>query len=181
MKKINRRSFFRASALGAAALSVSTRSRAQILSASEMINVGCIGIGGRGGDHIKGMQGLQGKGVRVVALCDVDQGFLDRNKELFGKKNERVETYTDMRKMFDDKNVDVITIGTPNHWHALASIWAIQAGKDVYVEKPVSHNVWEGRRIVEAARKHNRIVQTGTQSRSSQAIREAVAWVKAGN
>jgi len=86
-----------------------------------------------------------------------------------------------VRKLLDDKNIDAISTATPNHWHALISVWACQAGKDVYVEKPVSHNVWEGRKIVEAARKYNRIVQTGTQSRSSAALREAIAWVQAGN
>jgi predicted dehydrogenase len=181
MKSVNRRTFVKHSLWGAAALAVPLRARSQILSASETIQVGVVGIGGRGGDHIKGMLGLKDKGVKIVALCDIDQKFLDRNTELFAKRNERVETYLDIRKMLEDKNIDAVTIATPNHWHALAAIWAVQAGKDVYVEKPVSHNVWEGRKIVEAARKYNRIVQTGTQSRSSQAIREAVAWVKAGN
>src|SRR5207248_6119487 len=92
-----------------------------------------------------------------------------------------IDTYGDIRKLLENKNIDAISTATPNHWHALASIWAIQAGKDVYVEKPVSHNVWEGRTIVEAARKHNRIVQTGTQSRSSHALREAFAWIKEGH
>ena len=87
-----------------------------------------------------------------------------------------------IRKALDDKNVDAVSIATPNHWHALASIWAIQAGKDVYVEKPVSHCVWEGRQIVNAARKYSKIVQTGTQSRSSRkGIAEAVKYVQEGN
>src|SRR4029434_562996 len=85
------------------------------------------------------------------------------------------------RKLLENKNIDVISIATPNHWHSLAAIWAIQAGKDVYVEKPVSHNVWEGRKMVEAAEKYGRIVQTGTQSRSNMALREALDWAKAGN
>src|SRR5207247_5943878 len=92
-----------------------------------------------------------------------------------------VEAYTDIRKLLDNKDIDAISTATPNHWHALISIWACQAGKDVYVEKPVSHNVWEGRKIVEAARKYGRIVQTGTQSRSSNGIKEAIEWVRAGN
>lgn len=86
-----------------------------------------------------------------------------------------------MRRLIESKNIDAVSIATPNHWHSLAAIWAIQAGKDVYVEKPVSHNVWEGRKLVEAARKYKKIVQTGTQSRSSFAIREAVEWVRKGN
>jgi predicted dehydrogenase len=93
-----------------------------------------------------------------------------------------VESYTDIRKLLESKNVDAISIATPNHWHSLGTIWSIQAGKDVYVEKPVSHNVSEGRRAVEFARKHEKIVQTGTQSRSSiQGIKAAVAWVREGN
>ena len=82
--------------------------------------------------------------------------------------------------MLEDKSIDIISIATPNHWHALAAIWAMQAGKDVYVEKPVSHNVWEGRQIVEAARKYNKICQTGTQSRSNAGMREAIEFVHSG-
>src|SRR6185436_3669201 len=92
-----------------------------------------------------------------------------------------VETYTDIRKLLENKDIDVISIATPNHWHSLAGIWACQAGKDVYVEKPVSHNPWEGRKLVEAARKYKKIVQTGTQSRSDHALHEAFHWVKEGN
>jgi predicted dehydrogenase len=92
-----------------------------------------------------------------------------------------VQGYTDIRQMLDNANIDAVSIATPNHWHSLAAIWAIQAGKDVYVEKPVSHEVWEGRQLVTAARRHNRIVQTGTQSRSSLAIAQAMQWVKEGN
>ena len=106
------------------------------------------------------------------------QAKADERKEI---KPVRVKGYQDLRKLLDDKDVDAVSTATPNHWHALLSIWACQAGKDVYVEKPVSHNVWEGRKIVEAARKYNKIVQTGTQSRSNGALREAFAWVRAGN
>ena len=86
----------------------------------------------------------------------------------------------DIRRVLDDKSIDAISIATPNHWHALATIWACQAGKDVYVEKPVSHNVTEGRRMVEAARKYDRIVQTGTQCRSHQGIQDAIAFLRSG-
>ena len=85
-------------------------------------------------------------------------------------QGEQVEGYTDVRKLLENKDIDVVSFATPNHWHALGAIWAMQAGKDVYVEKPVSHNVWEGRRVVEVARQLNRIVQAGTQSRSSSGI-----------
>jgi predicted dehydrogenase len=116
-----------------------------------------------------------------VALCDADSDVLEKEAQKLRTAGNSVECTTDLRKILDNKNIDAVSTATPNHWHALLSIWAVQAGKDVYVEKPVSHNVWEGRKIVEAARKHDRIVQTGTQSRSNDAIREAIAWVKAGN
>jgi predicted dehydrogenase len=120
--------------------------------------------------------------VRIAALCDVDRSILDKRSAEFAKDRQNVGTYTDLRRLLENKDIDAISIATPNHWHALASIWAIQAGKDVYVEKPVSHNVWEGRQMVKAARKYNKMVQTGTQSRSSrEGIGEAVKWVQAGN
>ncbi len=117
----------------------------------------------------------------MVALCDVDSNILDREVKKYRDKGEQIEAYTDVRRLLENKDIDVVSFATPNHWHALGAIWAMQAGKDVYVEKPVSHEVWEGRRIVEVARQLNRIVQAGTQSRSSSGIREAIEWVRAGN
>src|SRR5439155_16627707 len=92
----------------------------------------------------------------------------------------RPKVVEDIRQALDDKSVNIITVATPNHWHSLAAIWAIQAGKDVYVEKPVSHNVSEGRRAVEAARKYNRICQTGTQCRSNPGMRQLIEYVHSG-
>jgi len=181
MNRLNRRNFLKTTALGTAALSFPARSWAAVPGANDAIRVAVVGFGGRGGDHISGMRGLKSKGACVVALCDVDQKILDAGVESFAKREEKVDGYTDLRKLLENKNVDVITIATPNHWHSLAAIWSVQAGKDVYVEKPVSHNVWEGRKIVEAARKYGKMVQTGTQSRSSHAIKEAIEWVHAGN
>src|SRR6185436_208270 len=120
-------------------------------------------------------------GVRLVALCDVDSNVLDRETQRLGKSNQSVRTYVDIRKLLEDKEVDTVSIATPNHWHSLAAIWAIQAGKDVYVEKPVSHEVWEGRKVVEAARKHNKIVQTGTQCRTNPGVQEAIKYIHDGN
>src|SRR6185503_4379244 len=134
---------------------------------------------GRGRDHLDGLSGV--KGVRITGLCDVDQSVLDREAQKRKKDGAKIEAHRDIRKLLDSHAVDAISIATPNHWHSLAAIWAVQAGKDVYVEKPVSHNVWEGRKLVEAARKYEKIVQTGTQSRSSHGIREAVEWVRDGN
>lgn len=154
-------------------------------SPGDTINVAVVGFNGRGGSHISGYKAQSKDGVHIAALCDVDSKVLARGMSGLEKiKDDRLKPqgYTDMRKLFENKDIDAVSIATPNHWHALAAIWAIQAGKDVYVEKPVSHNIWEGRQIVKAARKHNRIVQTGTQSRSSrEGIFEAVKYVQGGN
>ena len=184
--KTNRRHFLRASALAGAALTLpgglraaSSPSPGSVLGANGDIRVAVIGFNGRGKDHISGFQAL--KGVRLVALCDVDEVVLGKEAQRQADKGNPVATYTDVRELLENKDIDVIATATPNHWHALIGIWGCQAGKDVYVEKPVSHNVVEGRQLVRAARKYNRIVQTGTQSRSNPGMREAVAWVQAGN
>jgi len=179
MQKIDRRSFLKKAAFTAAALSLPVRSWSQVRGANEDIRVAVVGFHGRGTDHIAGFK--HAKGVRVVALCDVDKKVLDAGVASFKNEDKTVESYTDIRKLLENKNVDVISIATPNHWHALAAIWGMQAGKDIYVEKPVSHEVWEGRQIIAAARKYKKMVQAGTQSRSSSGIREAVAWVQQGN
>jgi len=150
-------------------------------SPNEKISVAFIGVNGRGQDHIKGLAGRSDVEVRYV--CDADEEVGQARaagiaKTTGGKPPQFVK---DMRKVFEDPSVDVITTATPNHWHALTAIWAMQAGKDVYVEKPVSHNVWEGRQAVNASRKYGRICQTGTQSRSSPSLAEAVKWVQEGN
>jgi predicted dehydrogenase len=178
MKNVTRRNFIKASMLTTAALSWPARSWSRVLGANDDIRLAVVGFNGRGKDHIEGNRKLPG--VRIVALCDVDRDVLEKEAQKFRDRSESVETYTDVRKLLEDKNIDAISTATPNHWHALISIWACQAGKDVYVEKPVSHNVWEGRQIVEAARKYNRIVQTGTQSRSSTGLHEAMKFLHDG-
>jgi predicted dehydrogenase len=121
------------------------------------------------------------KGVKVAVLCDPDQEVLAKAAEKFTSEyGYKPETETDLRRVFDRKDVDVVGVATPNHWHALATIWACQAGKDVYVEKPGSHNIFEGRQMVEAAKKYGRIVQHGVQLRSSEAVREAVDHMRNG-
>jgi predicted dehydrogenase len=176
MANITRRNFIKSTAITAGALALSARSWSQVAGANEAIRVAVVGFKGRGGDHISGLRKIPG--VRITALCDVDKEVLAAGKQ----KIPDAETYVDIRKMLEDKNIDAVTIATPNHWHSLGAIWAIQAGKDVYLEKPISHNVWEGRKVVEAARKYNKIVQTGTQSRSSlTGIKAAVEFVRAGN
>ena len=180
MSQTDRRGFLKTSALTAAALSLPARSWARITGANDDIRVAVLGLNGRGKDHIRGFTAVPG--VRVVALCDPDSAILEASVKALKEKGQEVQGFIDLRKLFESKDVDVVSIATPNHWHSLAAIWAIQAGKDVYVEKPVSHNVSEGRRLVEVARKHKKVVQAGCQSRSSiTGITEAVAWVKAGN
>lgn len=180
MKALNRRSFLKSTALTAAAVSIPARSWSQIEGSNSDVRVAVVGFRSRGMDHIKGFSNKSG--VRITALCDVDKAVLEKEASRWKTNGKEVAAYTDIRKVLESKNVDVVSIATPNHWHALAAIWAIQAGKDVYVEKPVSNNVWEGRKIVEAARKYKRIVQTGTQCRSSrEGIKAAVDWVAAGN
>jgi predicted dehydrogenase len=146
---------------------------------AKKFRVAVVGVKGRGGAHIQGFG--ERKDCEIAALVDVDETMANTQADAIEKKTgKRPTLYTDMRKCFDDKSIDIVSIATPNHWHALAAIWAIQAGKDVYVEKPVSHNVSEGRRVVEAARKYERMVQTGTQSRSNPGMRDAIAFIHGG-
>src|SRR4029077_1255544 len=114
----------------------------------------------------------------ITTVCDVDSAVIAPAMKAVEKAQGKPPRFErDVRKVVEDKDVDVVSIATANHWHALTAIWALQNGKDVYVEKPVSHNVSEGRRIVEAARKYNRICQAGTQSRSAKGMREAIAYL----
>ncbi len=136
------------------------------------------GVGGRGHQLIPRWREVPG--VRIVALCDVDQAFLDREAQPFKERGEAVATHVDLRRVLDDKTIDAVVIATPNHWHALATVWACQAGKDVYVEKPFSYNLWEGRQMVAAARKYGRMVQVGTQNRSSTLLRQAFEYLRSG-
>ena len=184
MNHLSRRRFLRTTLATTAALGLGPRwgaraATGRVRGANEDLRFAVVGFNGRGAAHIAGLRKV--KGTRLAALCDVDRNVLDREVKKCQDAGEQVKGYTDLRRLLEDPDIDAISIATPNHWHALAAIWAIQAGKDVYVEKPVSHNVWEGRQIVTAARRHQRIVQTGTQSRSSANIIEAIAWLRAGN
>ncbi len=171
-----RRNFLKAAALGTAAFTIDARTWSRAAGANSDIRVAQIGFRSQGAGHIKTLSKM--KGVRLVALCDVDRHVLEaKAKELGGG----VETYTDIRKLLESKDVDAVSIAVPNHWHALATVWACQAGKDVYVEKPACHNLFEGRKMVEAARKYKRIVQCGTQCRSSVGLQEAIKYVRDGH
>jgi len=175
MKLVTRRDFIRSFATAGAVL-LTPYSR--VLGANDDIRMAVIGLRGLGRYHVGRYRKMPG--VRMAAICDVDQKILSTEAKKFTNSNERIQTYVDIRKLLDNKDIDAVTIVTPNHWHALGAIWACQAGKDVKVEKPVSHNIWEGRKIVEAARKYNRIVQAGTESRSDPALQEVFEYIQQG-
>ena len=147
--------------------------------ANEDIRLAIVGLRKKGKEHIKGFRAIPG--VRIVALCDCDTQFLNLEAQQFKERNESIQTYVDYRKVLEDKDVDAVVIVTPDHWHALMTVWACQAGKDVYVEKPAAHSIWEGRKMVEAARKYERIVQVGSQNRSDVGLREAIPYIREGN
>lgn len=151
----------------------------RVLGANEDIRVAVVGINNQGSNHINWFRNIPG--VRVVAICDADQMVIDREVKKFKDRNETVATYQDYRKLLESKEIDAVVTATPNHWHALVTVWGCQAGKDVYVEKPVSHTIWEGQQMVKAARAHNRIVQSGTQRRSDTGLQEAIAWIREGH
>jgi predicted dehydrogenase len=145
----------------------------------ELLHVAVVGVRSRGNEHIA--EFLANPNTQITHIVDVDENVGQQRAEAIGKMQGLVPKFVrDLRTMLDDKSVDLVSIATPNHWHALAAIWAMQAGKDVYVEKPVSYNVSEGRRMVETARKYDRICQAGTQSRSMKGTRDAIEYIKEG-
>jgi len=171
---MNRRHFLMSTAVLAAGASVRG-----LASPNERVRIAVVGCGGRGQNHVDGWSALPN--VEVVALCDVDDSHVaEYVKKMEAKGLKTPATFVDVRKLLEDKSIDAISIATPNHWHTLQTIWGVQAGKDVYVEKPCSHNIFESRQIVAAARKYNRLVQQGSQSRSSPALREAVQRMREG-
>jgi predicted dehydrogenase len=186
MSRVSRRRFLEDSLIAAAIAATWSPSRAESegslgrkVGPNERINIAVLGVHGRGLDHVKSFAKM--KDVAVVAIVDPDSSCFEKAVkavEELGKPTPK--TVQDLRRILDDKDIDAVSIATPNHWHALAAIWAMQAGKDVYVEKPVSHNVLEGRRMVEAARKYKRICQTGTQIRSAVGSREAIKFIHEG-
>lgn len=175
MKKITRRQFAQNSAaVGTAAL---LAPYARVMGANDDVRLGFIGCGGRGGHSMKWFTKTV-PGVRVTAVCDADTKALGKVKKYLPPD---VKGYQDLRDLIADKNVDAVVISTPNHWHSPAGILACQAGKDAYVEKPISHNIWEGRKLVEAARKYKRVVQGGTQQRSNVHFAELKQFLKEGH
>jgi len=187
MSGISRRRFLEQSLLAAAAGMAAVAGEETVFAApvkrryaaNDKIQMAVIGFNGRGQNHIDDYLGQPG--VQIVALCDADNNVLQRGLASVAKKSgQRPTGYQDIRKLLEDKHIDAVSIATPNHWHSLAGIWAMQQGKDVYVEKPVSNNVREGRVLVEVARKTGRICQAGTQSRSARACIQAMDYIHSG-
>lgn len=177
----NRRQFIGKSLAAGAVLGAPMIVPSRVFGANAGIRVGIVGLGGRGaGSHLPSFQ--KQDGVNVVALADPDGERLGAAAKILREKfGQEADCYSDMRRMFDRKDIDVIANATQNYWHGLSTIWACQAGKHVYVEKPLSHYIWEGRQMVNAARKYDRIVQCGTQRRSQESIAEAIEWIREGH
>lgn len=178
-RRHSRRRFLQRSAAASAAFTPftisGTKASGNVIGANDEVRVAVAGINGRGKGHIGGYRGM--KNVRITYLVDPDSRLFESRSRATGGKPKCVQ---DIREVLDDGEVDVVSIATPNHWHSLMSIWACQAGKDVYVEKPLSHNVFEGRKLVEAAKKYERVVQHGTQNRSNQGWANTIAAVQSG-
>lgn len=174
-----RRNFVTKTALGAGLAAASAQSGAGQAAPSDTINIGVVGIRGRGRTHYREFSAMPG--VRVTHLCDVDERLfpsaLAEVEELAGY---RPATETDIRRLLEHDDLDAISVATPDHWHALMTVWGCQAGKDVYCEKPCSYTLWEGRKMVEAARKYDRMVQIGLQRRSSRRVQSVASYVRGG-
>src|SRR5437899_8562671 len=185
---INRREFLQDSAALAAlfagmgsfdSLEAAEPKPAKKRDANDQLQVAVVGVHGQGMSHVGGYAGRHN--CIVATICDVDSAVISRAMTSAEKAQHKTPKYEqDIRRVLDDKSIDIISIAAPNHWHALAAIWGLQAGKHVYVQKPVSHNVSEGRRIVQAAERYKRICQTGTQSRSNPGMRDAIEFLHSG-
>jgi predicted dehydrogenase len=181
--KMSRRSFMSQSTRGATGLmaagSVLHLGSSKVLGANDRVNMAVIGVRSRGNEHIN--EWLKMPGVQVKSICDIDANFLpERAKMIKEKQGVEPKTETDIRRILEDKEIDAISIATPDHWHALAAIWGCQAGKHVYAEKPLSHTIWEGEQMIKAARKYSRIVQCGLQNRSITVVQKAMELVHSG-
>ncbi len=177
MTKISRRRFLAHGALAPAAISLFTRTAKA--APSERVALCIIGVRGRGSTLAQNLAALPD--VQITHVCDVNEPLLGSFAKRISKiQNSSPKPVQDLRRVLDDKAVDGIVVATPDHWHALATIWGCQAGKHVYVEKPISHNVFEGQQMVAAARRYKRVVQVGTQSRSAPHYREAIELLRGG-
>ena len=182
-----RRDFIRKSAMGTAGIVIggmgfSSKSYASIIGANDRINIAVIGIRGQGTSHIDSYCSMKSsKNVWLTTLCDTDeQFFASRAKTVQDKTGIKPATEWDLRKVLDNKEIHAVSMAIPNHWHALATIWACQAGKHVYIEKPACHNISEGRKMIEAGRKYNVRIQVGFNNRSSKNVIEAIKFIHDG-
>jgi len=181
MKSPNRRRFLKTSAATGVSIIAAPAIAQDRKGLGDQIRVGLLGLGGRMRSHVAALGAMAAEDVRIVAVCDCDQKKLARANKLYPQlENLKLTVYDDMRKMFDDRSIDAVSNALGDRWHALSTIWACQAGKDVYVEKPGMHNLFEGRQMVAAARKYKRMVQHGTQNRSSPNIIEGIRKLKEG-
>jgi predicted dehydrogenase len=182
MNPISRRSFLKTSTLAAGAGLASTAftpsTRAAPIGANDAIRIAIIGLGNKGRAHIKQLSARQD--VRITALCDVDEKAIARVRSEGRDRQLSPFTTTDAREIMTRNDVDAVIVAASNHWHALMAVWGCQAGKDVYVEKPMTHTVWEGRKMIEAAEKYRRIVQVGTQYRSESGLAEGIKFIHSG-
>ena len=183
----SRRDFIKDSLKGGAGIAIgrlglSAVSYSRIMGANDRINVAVIGIRTQGQAHINSWCRLKDtRNVLLKTICDADEQLWPASvKTITDKTGVKPATEWDMRKVFDDKDIHAVSFATPNHWHALGTIWACQAGKNVYVEKPVSHNIFEGRKMIEAARKYKVRVQVGLQNRSIPNVRQAIKFLHDG-
>ncbi len=182
MSETNRRRFLGSSVTATAGAAImAAPAVARKRGANDRMRVGLLGLGGRMQAHVQSLTQMADDGVEIVAVCDCDQKKLDNAELIYPDlKGKKFDRYTDMRKMFDDRSIDAISCAIGDRWHALSTIWACQSGKHVYVEKPGTHNLFEGRQMVAAARKYKRMVQHGTQNRSSPNIMEGIQKLKEG-
>jgi predicted dehydrogenase len=181
MKDQTRRQFVKTTTTAAAISGLSLWGTKQSWAgANDRVNVAVVGIRAHGfGSHIKSYAKLEN--VRVAALCDVDSNlYPERVKWLVDSGYNKPKTYQDIRKLLENKDIDAISVATPNHWHTLAGVWALQAGKHAHIEKPFSHNIFEGQQLIKAAKKYNHIVHHGTESRSSNSCQEGVKLLREG-
>lgn len=182
-----RREFIKKSVAGSAAIALTgvglnAKSYSSVKGANDRVTMAVIGIRGQGNGHIGKWCGLKdNRNVFLKTICDVDETlFPERAANIEKEIGHKPVTEWDMRKVFEDKDIDAVSFATPNHWHALGTVWACQAGKHVYVEKPATHNVYEGQKMIEAARKYDRRVQVGFQNRSIRNVMEAMKFLHEG-
>jgi len=179
MKNSTRRSFLKSSALASSAVAMSARSYASVPGANDRVRVGVIGVRGMGFGHVRGYAKLNN--VEVAAICDVDETIIRRRvADMEKMRLKKPDTHEDLRRMLEDKNIDAVSVATPNHWHALAGYWAVQAGKHATLEKPGTHNVFEGQQLIKASRRYGKMIQHHAERRCFTGFQSAVKFLQDG-